>query len=90
MVFVDVGCGDGFFSILAAKKVGAKGRVYAVDIDPLGIEKLKDGGVDRLYLYQFPKKDFVGEIRTDAKKFEVLEAIKLTNGSGTFNRYELK
>ena len=59
----------------------------------LGIEKPiygkeKDG--DRLYLYQFPKKDFVGEIRTDAKKFKVLEAIKLTNGSGAFNRYELK
>lgn len=41
MVFVDVGCGDGFFSILAAKKVGDKGRVYAVDIDPKAIEKLK-------------------------------------------------
>ncbi len=41
MTFVDVGCGDGFFSILAAKKVGEKGRVYAVDIDPSGIEKLQ-------------------------------------------------
>ena len=41
MVFVDVGCGDGFFSILASKKVGEKGRVYAVDVDPAGIEKLK-------------------------------------------------
>jgi ubiquinone/menaquinone biosynthesis C-methylase UbiE len=41
MVFVDVGCGDGFFSVLAAKKVGVKGKVYSVDIDPVGIEKLK-------------------------------------------------
>jgi len=41
MTFVDVGCGDGFFSILAAKKVGEKGRVYAVDIDPSSIEKLQ-------------------------------------------------
>jgi ubiquinone/menaquinone biosynthesis C-methylase UbiE len=41
MVFVDVGCGDGFFSILAAKKVGEKGRVYAVDSDVAAIEKLK-------------------------------------------------
>ncbi len=41
MTFVDVGCGDGFFSIIAAKKVGEKGRVYAVDIDPSGIEKLQ-------------------------------------------------
>jgi ubiquinone/menaquinone biosynthesis C-methylase UbiE len=40
MIFVDVGCGDGFFSILAAKKVGEKGTVYAVDSDPSAIEKL--------------------------------------------------
>jgi ubiquinone/menaquinone biosynthesis C-methylase UbiE len=40
MVFVDVGCGDGFFSILAAKKVREKGKVYAVDSDASGIEKL--------------------------------------------------
>jgi ubiquinone/menaquinone biosynthesis C-methylase UbiE len=41
MVFIDIGCGDGFFSILAAKKVGATGKVYAVDIDASAIEKLK-------------------------------------------------
>jgi ubiquinone/menaquinone biosynthesis C-methylase UbiE len=41
MTFVDVGCGDGFFSLLAAKKVGAKGRVYAVDVDASGVEKLQ-------------------------------------------------
>ena len=41
MTFVDVGCGDGFFTILASKKVGKNGKVYAIDIDPAGIEKLK-------------------------------------------------
>ena len=40
MVFVDVGCGDGFFSILAAKKVGTNGKVYAVDSDASAIERL--------------------------------------------------
>ena len=40
MTFVDIGCGDGFFSILAAKKVGAKGKVYAVDSDASAIGKL--------------------------------------------------
>lgn len=40
MVFADVGCGDGFFSILAANKVGKKGKVYAVDIDVQAIERL--------------------------------------------------
>jgi ubiquinone/menaquinone biosynthesis C-methylase UbiE len=42
MVFVDVGCGDGFFTIPAAQLVGEKGRVYAVDTDASAIEKLKD------------------------------------------------
>jgi ubiquinone/menaquinone biosynthesis C-methylase UbiE len=53
MVLVDVGCGDGFFSILAAKKVGDKGRVYAVDIDSKAIAKLKKsrGGGPAKYRY---------------------------------------
>jgi ubiquinone/menaquinone biosynthesis C-methylase UbiE len=42
MTFVDVGCGDGYFSIMAAKKVGPKGRVYAVDVDGSRIELLED------------------------------------------------
>ncbi len=42
MTFVDVGCGDGFFSLLAAKKVGPNGRVYAVDVDGSRVEMLQD------------------------------------------------
>ena len=41
MVFMDIGCGDGFFTVLAAKKVGETGKVYAVDIDASAVEKLK-------------------------------------------------
>jgi len=41
MVFVDVGCGDGFFTLLAAKKVGSKGKVYALDSDASAIGKLR-------------------------------------------------
>jgi ubiquinone/menaquinone biosynthesis C-methylase UbiE len=41
MVFADIGCGDGFFTILAAKKVGENGKVYAVDVDASAIKKLK-------------------------------------------------
>ena len=40
-VFIDVGCGDGFFSLLASKMVGVTGKVYSVDTDKSGIEKLK-------------------------------------------------
>jgi len=42
MMFADIGCGDGFFSIFAAKKVGEKGKVYAVDVDASAIQRLKD------------------------------------------------
>ncbi|MCJ7762825.1 class I SAM-dependent methyltransferase, partial [Candidatus Bathyarchaeota archaeon] len=35
------GCGDGFFSLLVAKIVGGKGKVYAVDTDDSAIERLK-------------------------------------------------
>ena len=41
MVFADVGCGDGFFSLLAARKVGSSGKIYAVDSNPSAIEKLR-------------------------------------------------
>jgi ubiquinone/menaquinone biosynthesis C-methylase UbiE len=40
-VFVDVGSGEGFFTILAAEVVGEKGRVYAVDRDASAIERLR-------------------------------------------------
>jgi ubiquinone/menaquinone biosynthesis C-methylase UbiE len=32
-VFADIGCGDGFFSLPAARIVGRHGRVYGVDTD---------------------------------------------------------
>jgi ubiquinone/menaquinone biosynthesis C-methylase UbiE len=41
MVFMDVGSGDGFFTILAARMVGEKGMVYVVDTDASAIERLK-------------------------------------------------
>ena len=47
MVFVDVGCGDGFFAIPAAQLVGEKGVVYAVDIDASAIERLKGKAAEK-------------------------------------------
>jgi ubiquinone/menaquinone biosynthesis C-methylase UbiE len=40
-VFVDVGCGDGFFAIPAARRVGARGAVYGVDIDEDAVRRLR-------------------------------------------------
>lgn len=36
----DIGCGFGYFSFRLAARVGAEGKVYAVDIDPKAIEKV--------------------------------------------------
>jgi len=45
-VFADIGCGTGFFTIPAAKIVGSRGKVYALDIAPEMLEaagqRLKD------------------------------------------------
>lgn len=47
IIFVDVGCGEGFFSLLAASMVGEKGKVYAVDADASAIDKLKRKAEER-------------------------------------------
>jgi ubiquinone/menaquinone biosynthesis C-methylase UbiE len=42
MVFADLGCGEGFFALPAARIVGKDGRVYALDIDAESIDLLKE------------------------------------------------
>ncbi len=42
MKVVDMGAGSGFYTIEAAKKVGARGRVYAVDVQQDILSKLKN------------------------------------------------
>ncbi len=39
---LEVGCGPGFFTIPAAKIVGNEGFIYAVDVHPLAIERVKE------------------------------------------------
>jgi ubiquinone/menaquinone biosynthesis C-methylase UbiE len=38
---LEVGCGPGFFTVPAAQIVGAQGRVVALDISPLAVEKVE-------------------------------------------------
>jgi ubiquinone/menaquinone biosynthesis C-methylase UbiE len=40
MTFVDVGCGQGFFAIPAARIVGPKGHIYGIDIDEEALDLL--------------------------------------------------
>ena len=42
LTFVDVGCGDGFFTLPAARIVGKEGKVYALDSDAEIISSLKE------------------------------------------------
>jgi ubiquinone/menaquinone biosynthesis C-methylase UbiE len=42
MTFVDIGCGQGYFAIPAAKLVGPEGKVYGIDIDEEAIGVLKE------------------------------------------------
>jgi ubiquinone/menaquinone biosynthesis C-methylase UbiE len=46
MVFVEPGCGDGFFSFPAARIVGPGGKVFAVDIDEGAIGRLRKRASD--------------------------------------------
>ncbi len=41
MTVVDYGCGPGRYSTRFAKLVGEKGKVYAVDVQPLALETVK-------------------------------------------------
>ena len=38
---LDFGCGPGHYAIAAAKMVGAKGKVYALDIHPLAVRSVE-------------------------------------------------
>ena len=41
MVFVDLGCGEGYFALPAARRVKNYGKVFAVDINAEAVERLR-------------------------------------------------
>jgi len=42
MTFADIGCGEGYFAVPAARIVGAAGRVIAFDINPESVARLNE------------------------------------------------
>ncbi len=52
MTFIDVGCGEGYFALPAARRVGQDGKVYAFDINPDVVAVLREhaaaGGLTNL------------------------------------------
>jgi ubiquinone/menaquinone biosynthesis C-methylase UbiE len=54
LTFADIGCGDGFFALPAARIVGKNGQVYGLDVNASLIAALKDQtareGLDNLQL----------------------------------------
>ncbi len=54
MTFMDIGCGQGFFSVPAAKIVGDSGQVYCLDTNSASIDKIREkatiAGLTNLFL----------------------------------------
>ena len=53
---LEVGCGPGFFTVPAAEMVGDTGEVYALDMNPFAIERVREkiarAGVDNVHTLQ--------------------------------------
>jgi ubiquinone/menaquinone biosynthesis C-methylase UbiE len=51
---IDIGCGEGFFTLSAARLVGSQGRVYAIDSSSESMERLRQraaqGGLNNIQL----------------------------------------
>jgi ubiquinone/menaquinone biosynthesis C-methylase UbiE len=61
--FIDVGCGDGFFTIPAAKNVGNTGRIYGIDRNEFALKSLRDKAtreqLDRISLEHGKAEDII-------------------------------
>jgi ubiquinone/menaquinone biosynthesis C-methylase UbiE len=61
--FIDVGCGDGFFALPAARIVGPRGRVCGIDIDAGALDRLRERarreGLDNVVLHRGRAEELV-------------------------------
>jgi ubiquinone/menaquinone biosynthesis C-methylase UbiE len=47
MTFLDIGCGDGFFTLPAAEMIGQNGKIFGLDSNSQGIETLRTRARER-------------------------------------------
>ncbi|MFA7199246.1 MAG: methyltransferase domain-containing protein [Methanoculleus sp.] len=61
--FIDVGCGDGFFALPAARIIGPHGRVCGIDTDAEALDLLQEKtfaeGLDNVVLHRGAAEDLV-------------------------------
>lgn len=61
--FVDVGCGDGFFALPAARIVGPLGRIIGIDIDADALDRLRREavreGLENIFLHHGPAEEII-------------------------------
>jgi ubiquinone/menaquinone biosynthesis C-methylase UbiE len=69
MKVLDVGCGPGFFSVELAKLVGAKGKVYSVDLQEGMLQKLRNK------IYGKPLEQIIQLIKCEKDKIAVPEKV---------------
>mgnify|MGYP000912736447 CR=1 FL=1 len=83
-IFIDIGCGIGYFSIPASKIVGPKGKVFALDTSKEMLEELnrrinedKITGQNLNGLYQKPPDLFVKELTRECIEQTIQDLLKI-------------
>ena len=79
---VDIGCGDGYFSIPAARMVTQSGQVFSLDINAEAISELQNAAL-AAGLHNI--KTFVGEAETTAICEHAADVVLMANVLHDFN-----
>ena len=85
MTVVDAGAAFGYYTLLAAKRVGQDGKVYAFEPIPTVfndlVENVKINGWKNVYLYNMALSDSIGEriIATDGSSYFGLRPVRGVN-----------
>jgi cobalt-precorrin-6B (C15)-methyltransferase len=80
---IDIGCGTGGLTVEAALQVGAKGKVYAIDEDPVAV-KLTQSNIEKFCLQNVVVKQ--GKAPEGLADFPIADAVLV---GGTMNLREI-